>query len=251
MRECNTATTPIDLDVKMDNYETSKRCNIKDYQELMGRLMFLSAHTRPDISYALNCLSQFNTDPREMHMTGLKRVLRYLRGTIDYQLTFGNKCSRNEIVCETDASWDKTRDAKSFTGVLIYRNSDLIFWKCKKQTVVALSSTESEMEAMIEGVKEVIWTDRLLNVIGLGKELRKEVRCNSLNAVKLANGGNFKTKSKLLNRKCYFIKEAVKRDNMQVLHVPSDRMKADCLTKALSGPNLLKNVKGFMDVNNK
>jgi len=78
MIECNPVTTPIDINVKMDKeYE---------YQELLGRLMYISVHARPDISYAVSCLSQFNHNPKQMHMVALKRILRYLKGTIEYCL---------------------------------------------------------------------------------------------------------------------------------------------------------------------
>ena len=69
-----------------------------------------------------------------------------------------------------------------------------------------------------------------------------------MNAVKLANGGNFKTKTKLLNRKCYFIRETVYNYSVRVTHVPKESMDADCTTKALSELALLKNVNNFMCV---
>lgn len=114
--ECNSVSTPIDVNVKMDSYADSNKCNVKEYQELMGRLMFLSVNTTPDIAYTLSYLFQYNNDAREIHMRRLKRVLRYLRGTIDYRLCFGGKNIENRIDCETDMSWDTTIDAKSFTG---------------------------------------------------------------------------------------------------------------------------------------
>jgi len=250
MEECNTVTSPIDMNVKMEECEDSKCADTGIYQELMGRLMHLSVYTRPDISFALSCLSQFNSNPRVVHMSALKRILRYLRGTADYSLEFGKKSSVNRIECETDASWDRTKDAKSFTGLLMYKNGDLIHWKSKKQSMVALSSTESELDAMLEGMKEMIWTSRLLREIEWSEEMTKELRCDNLNAVRLANGGNFKTKSKLMNRKCHFIQEAVGEERIHVNHVSSSEMTADCLTKPLSGPTLLKNVRKFMKVMN-
>lgn len=247
MENCNSVRTPIDVNVKMDEYDDSEQADIHDYQELMGRLMYLSVYTRPDLSFALSCLSQFNKDPRMIHLSALKRILRYLKGTINYRLEFGQKNSTKKIICEADASWDRIKDAKSFTGVMIFSERNLIHWRSKKQSTVALSSTESELEAMLEGVKEVIWTSKLLQEMNLSEGMTRELRCDNLNAVRLANGGNFKTKSKLLNRKCCYIREAVKAEDITVKHVPSDSMRADCFTKPLSGPTLLNQVKGFMD----
>lgn len=247
MDECNSVSTPIDVNVKMDSYAESNKCNVKEYQELMGRLMFLSVNTRPDIAYTLSYLSQYNNDAREIHMRGLKRVLRYLRRTIDYRLCFGGKNIENRIDCETDGSWDATIDAKSFTGILIYRNGDLIQWRSRKQCLVALSSTESELEAMVEGMKDIVWIDRLLREITGCNKTTKEMKCDSLNVVRLANVGNYKSKSKLLNRKYHFVKECMKDNDIYVTHIPDADMRADCLTKALSGPKLHKNVKEIIE----
>ena len=73
-------------------------------------------------------------------------------------------------MCSTDASLDST--AKSFSGILIYRNGDLVHWRSKKQATVALSSTESELEAMMEGLKEIPWMSDLLNEIGMPCEYK-------------------------------------------------------------------------------
>ena len=135
-----------------------------------------------------------------------------LKGSIDYRLVFRGTDTTKGIECETDASWDRTKVAKSFTGLLVYVNSDLVPWKSKIQRGVALSSTESELEAMTEAVKEVVWFDGLLKDIGMGDKRTRKIRCDSLNAVKLANGGNYKTQSKLLNRKSYFIRETMKQE---------------------------------------
>ena len=61
-------STPIDMNVKVDSYADSNKCDVKEYQELMGRLMFLSVNTRPDIAYTLSYLSQYNNDAREIHI---------------------------------------------------------------------------------------------------------------------------------------------------------------------------------------
>lgn len=248
MTECNPVTTPIDVNVKMGNHEASHKTNEYEYQELLGRLMYVSVYARPDISYAVTCLSQFNNTPKQMHIVALKRVLRYLKGTLDYCLQYKGESSERIIGCDSDASWDSTKDAKSFTGLLVYRNGDLVHWRSKKQSITALSSTESELEAIVDGTKEVVWTYNLLSEIGKGQGVRKVMRCDNLNVVKLANGGNFKAKSKLLNRRCYYLRECVKGEKLEVVHVPNDRMIADSLTKPLSGPALLKNIKHFLKV---
>lgn len=77
--------------------------------------------------------------------------------------------------CESDASWDRTEDAKSFTELLLYVNGNLIHWRSRKQSMVALSSTESELEIMLEGLKEVVWSSRLIHEIESSEEVSKEL----------------------------------------------------------------------------
>ena len=75
----------------------------------------------------------------------------------------------------------------------------------------------------------------------------KEIKCDSLNVVRLANDGNYESRSKLLNRKYHFVKECMKDNDIYVTHVPGANMRADCLTKALSGPKLYKNINEIIE----
>jgi len=105
-----------------------------------------------------------------------------------------------------------------------------------------------ELETIIDGTKEVVWTYNLLNEIGKGQGIKRIIRCDNLNVVKLANGGNFKAKSKLMNRRCYYLKECVSGENLEVVHVSGDKMIADGLTKSLSRPALMKNISYFLKI---
>lgn len=86
------------------------------YRKLIGNLLYISQHTRPDITYAVNYLSRFQKNPSEDHYAGVKRVIRYLSGTIDYGLLF-IKDETEELLEYTDASWgEDIEDRKSTTG---------------------------------------------------------------------------------------------------------------------------------------
>ena len=89
----------------------------------------------------------------------------------------------------------------------------------------------------MEGLKEISSMSDLLNEIAMSCEY-KQLKWDNLNAVKLANSGNFKTKTKLLNRKCHFIRETVYNYSVRVPHVPKESTNADCMTKVLSGPSI-------------
>ncbi|XP_017753028.1 PREDICTED: uncharacterized mitochondrial protein AtMg00810-like [Eufriesea mexicana] len=126
MSHCNAESTSIDVNQKLNEDDVSPMSDEKNYQELLGRLMYLSVSTRPNISFALSCLSQFSKNPRTMHMNALKRELRYLKGTINYQMEYGNTNQKKGLKCNTDVSWDRTTDAKSCSCILVCRNGDLV-----------------------------------------------------------------------------------------------------------------------------
>ena len=100
---------------------------------------------------------------------------------------------------------------------------------------------------MVEGMKDVVWTDKLMKEITGNNKTTKEIKCDNLNMVRLANSGNYKSRLKLLNGKYHFVKECMRDNDIYVTHVPGPNMKADCLTKALSGLKLYKNIKDIIE----
>ncbi|CAH2102591.1 unnamed protein product [Euphydryas editha] len=114
------------------------------YRELIGGLMYLSVCTRPDISYALSQLSQFNTAFTKDHWLAAKRILRYLSGTTDYGLVYV-KTGNLDISVYADADWaNDLTDRKSYSGFVVKLGGSTVNWESRKQRCVALSSTEAE-----------------------------------------------------------------------------------------------------------
>ena len=93
--------TPMCTDTSIS--ENSPSVNQSLYQEIIGALLFLSTRTRLDVSAAVNILSGNTSDPRQEHFTAVKRVLRYLKGTIDFALKIGS--SPSGLVVFADADW--------------------------------------------------------------------------------------------------------------------------------------------------
>ena len=118
-----------------------------EYRMAIGSLQYLSL-TRPDVSFAVNKLSQFMHRPTTEHWTAIKRVLRYLSGTMSHGVFFPTKTS-TALHAFTDAYWAGNRDDYTSTGAyIVYLGSHPVAWSSKKQTGVARSSTEAEYRSV-------------------------------------------------------------------------------------------------------
>lgn len=118
------------------------------YREAIGRLMYASLATRPDISYAMLTLSRYMQEPRTTHWHATLRVFKYLKGTRDYSLTLGGR--NTHVTGYSDADWAQQMHRHSISGYAFFIGSGIVSWSSKKQPVITLSSTESEYVARID-----------------------------------------------------------------------------------------------------
>ncbi|CAL2268522.1 unnamed protein product [Prunus armeniaca] len=107
-----------------------------EYHELVGSLQYFTL-TRPDISFAVNTVAQFMSSPRSPHMVSIKRILHYVKGTIDFGLHFTPQSPSTRLIVYSDADWAECPDSShSTTGYLICLGSNLISWCPKKNWVL-------------------------------------------------------------------------------------------------------------------
>ena len=107
MEECNTVSTPMDKDVVFEKTDTKEVNKKSPYRELIGSLTYIASSTRPDIAHAVSVLDQFSESHKDIHWTAAKRVLRYLKSTINYSI-----CCRkgeSEVLGYVDADWGRCR----------------------------------------------------------------------------------------------------------------------------------------------
>ena len=131
-------------------------------------------NTRPDLCFAVNTLSQFMVEPRSVHWTAAKYILRYLAGTVDYGLDYRGSGGVS-LVGFTDSDWvGCVRDRKSTSGCCFSLGSVAVLWFSRKQKSVALSSAEAEYMASSQATCEALWLRKLL-VDLFDQELRPTV----------------------------------------------------------------------------
>ncbi|KMQ86503.1 retrovirus-related pol polyprotein from transposon tnt 1-94 [Lasius niger] len=201
--------------------------------------MYLSVCTRPDISFAVSYLSQFNDCYGETHWKAAKHVLRYLKGTESTGLNFPKR--HGPLTTYVDADWANCPlDRRSYTGFTFQIGRSLVSWESRKQRTVALSSTEAEYMALSEAAKEAICLRSSLIELGFEKMAQATFFCNSNGARMLAENPVHHNRSKHIDTKHHFVRDAVHRNKLTIKYVPTDEMAADALTKPLAGPKLKK-----------
>lgn len=203
------------------------------YQQLIGALMYLAVNSRPDIAFATSFLSQFNIDHTEQNWKSAKRILRYLKGSLDHALVYKGTGDIN-ITGYADAGWaNDAIDRKSYTGYVFMLANGPISWEVRKQRSVALSSTEAEYIALSESAKEAIHLKGLLNeLIKINKPIT--LYNDNQSAQKLVCNPIFHNRTKHVDIKYHFVREALERNEISVKYMSTDRMIADIFTKPLN-----------------
>ena len=159
MQECKPISTPITDPLEKDD-GFSKPVEPKKYQAMVGSLLYLAIATRPDISFSVGVISKFNSCPNESHLTAVKRIMRYLKGTLNLGLVYSMS---DEPYCMgySDADWTSdSNDGRSTTGNIFIMNGGPISWLSQKQSIVAQSTAEAEYVAMWSAAKQAVWLRR-------------------------------------------------------------------------------------------
>jgi hypothetical protein len=186
MENCNPAPTPLVLfeHLARDSGALLGPEDSSWYRSVVGSLQYLT-HTRPDISFAVNKVCQFLSQPTEVHWEAVKRILRYVKGTIDTGLHF-HKSSLLDVSIFTDADWAGcVDDRRSTGGYAVFVGPNLVSWSSKKQPTVSRSTTEVEYKALANGAAEAIWISSLLKELGVTQRHAPVLWCDNLGATYL------------------------------------------------------------------
>ena len=231
---CKPIATPVDVSQKLVNSEEdSELFDPETYQSAVGALLYLSTRTRPDISYAVSNISKFSSKPSKQHWQAVKRIFRYLNGTIDYGILY-EKEKISECFGYSDADWagDQT-DRKSTSGHCFTIGSGIVTWKSNKQTCVALSTAEAEYVALSSAAQEAVWMQKLLQEIKFAKAEPILIYEDNQSAIGLAKSSRHHVKSKHIDIKYNFIRSQVEEKRIIVEYCPTENMIADLFTKGL------------------
>ncbi|GJS61333.1 ribonuclease H-like domain-containing protein [Tanacetum coccineum] len=231
MLTCNPCRTPVDTDSKL----AAAGDPVSDptlYRRLAGALQYLT-FTRPDISYAVQQVCLFMHDPREPHFSALKRILRYVRGTLTSGLQLYSSTT-SSLVAYSDADWagcPTTR--RSTSGYCVFLGNNLLSWSSKRQFTLSRSSAEAEYRGVANAVAETCWLRNLLRELHTPLSTATIVYCDNVSAVYLSSNPVQHQRTKHIEIDIHFVRDLVTTGHIRVLHVPSRYQYADIFTKGL------------------
>ncbi|GAB1869619.1 Gag-pol polyprotein [Camponotus japonicus] len=244
--ECKAAKTPMEVNPWKEQDNLNKEnleCIIekKPYRELIGCLMYLMLTTRPDLSASVNYFSRFQSNATDLHWNGLKRILRYIRGTLNYGLFYRRSGSGNDaaLMGYADADWAGDADRKSTSGFLFRVYNATVLWATRKQTTVALSSTEAEYVALASAATELVWLQNLLRDFGVMFDGPTVIFEDNQSCIHLLDKWKHR-RLKHIDVKYNFIRELFANKVIDVKYVPSKEQVADIFTKGLTGELFIK-----------
>ncbi|KAK2373624.1 putative mitochondrial protein [Trifolium repens] len=235
MDTANGMPTPMASTLKLSKVGSIPVDDPTQFRSIVGALQYATL-TRPEIAYSVNKVCQFLSNPLEEHWKAVKRILRYLSGTLHYGLLIQVAPIDKPLTligfCDADWASDPD-DRRSTSGACIYVGPNLVSWWSKKQTLVARSNAEAEYRSLANLSLEILWLQSLLTELGC-KFYTPKILCDNLSTVSLAHNPTLHYRTKHMELDIFFVREKVLNRSLIVSHVPAQDQWADVLTKPLS-----------------
>ncbi|GJR38942.1 ribonuclease H-like domain-containing protein [Tanacetum coccineum] len=231
MVSCNPSRTPVDTESKL-GVDGDPVSDPTLYRSLAGSLQYLT-FTRPNISYAVQQVCLHMHDPWEPHLSALKRILRYVQGTLNYGLQLFSSSTTN-LVAYSDADWAGCPTTRRLTsGYCVFLGNNLLSWSAKRRAMLSRSNTEAECRGVANAVAKTCWLRNLLRELHTPLSSATLVYCDNISAVYLSSNPVQHQRTKHIEIDIHFIRDLVVAGQVRVLHIPSRYKFADIFTKGL------------------
>jgi hypothetical protein len=205
--------------------------NPHGYRSLVGAFHYLT-FTRPNISFSVHQVCQYMSTLTSTHLTAAKRILRYIRGTLNHGIAFNP--GPFHLSAYTDVDWaGDPDDRRSTSGYLVYLGSNPITWSAKKQPTVSRSSTKSEYRALAIASAELYWIRTLLKDLGIFLSHTPILWCDNVFALAIASNPVFHARTKHIEVDFHFVRERVLCKDLLVQFVSTIDQLANIFTKSL------------------
>lgn len=240
MADCSPNSTPLPAGINLtaddspSTEEERREMEKIPYREALGSLMWLQVSTRPDLSFTVNLLSRFSNNPGILHWNALKYTIGYIKGTLDYSITYYRDGSLHPHGY-VDADFAGDRDTRRSTeGYIFFVAGGAVSWASKRQETVALSTVEAEYMAFTRATQQALWMDKYLDEVGLSPERPAPILADNNSAIANSKNNKNHKRTKHIDVKHHFVKEKVDSNLVQFTYIPSKSNLADILTKPLA-----------------
>jgi hypothetical protein len=224
------ASTPMDPEKGLLKDAEGEDVDVHNYRSMIGSLMYLTS-SRPDIMFPVCVCARFQVNPKVSHLTAVKRIFRYLKGQPRLGLWYPRESSF-DLVAYSDSDYaGATLDRKSTTGGCQFLGCRLISWQCKKQTMVANSTTEAEYVASASCCGQVLWIQNQLLDYGYNF-LNTIIYIDNSSTICIIKNPVQHSKTKHIEIRHHFIRDCNEKRLIQVVKIDSEKNFTDLLTKA-------------------
>ncbi|GJW57833.1 retrovirus-related pol polyprotein from transposon TNT 1-94 [Tanacetum coccineum] len=228
---CDPVDTPMVEKSKLDEDKEGKAVDPSHYRGMIGTLLYLTA-SRPDLQFAICMCARYQARPTEKHLNAVKRIFRYLKGTVNRGLWYP-KDSSIALTAFADADHAGCQDTRrSTSGSMQFLGDRLISWSSKRQKSAAISSTEAEYIALSGCCAQILWMRSQLTDYGFGFN-KIPMYCDNKSAIALCCNNVQHSRSKHIDIRFHFIKEHVENGVIELYFVNTEYQLADIFTKAL------------------
>jgi histone deacetylase 1/2 len=235
MHNCKPVDTPLATSEKLSltNGDHLGAEDSTKYRSMVGALQYLTL-TRPYICFAVNKVCQFLHAPTTAHWSAVKRILRYVQGTLTTGLQV-RKSPSMIVSAFSDADWARcVDDRRSTGGFAVFFGANLISWSARKQPTVSRSSTEAEYKALANATAELMWVHKLLQELGVPHSPVARLWCDNLGAKYLSANLVFHARTKHIEIDFHFVRERVAQKLLDVRFISTNDQLADGFTKPIS-----------------
>ncbi|GJV45936.1 retrovirus-related pol polyprotein from transposon TNT 1-94 [Tanacetum coccineum] len=231
METCDPVGTPMEIKDKLDLDQNGSPVDATKYRSMIGALMYLTS-SRPDIVHATCLCARYQAKPTEKHLKEVKRIFRYLRGTVNMGLWY-TKDSGFELTGFSYADYARCKDTfKSTSGGAHFLGEKLVSWSSKKQDRTTLSTAEAKYVSLSACCAQVLWMRIQLTDYGFHFN-NIPIYCDLKSAIAISCNPVQHSQTKHIAVRYHFIKEHVEKGTIELYFVKTDYQLADLFTKAL------------------
>jgi hypothetical protein len=227
------ARTPMSTSVKMSADPLGTSVDQTLYRSMIGSLLYLTA-SRPDISFSVCVCARYQSNPKESHLTAVKRIIRYINGTVNYGIWY-SRDTNLELAGYSDADWaGNADDRKSTSGGCFYVGTNLVAWMSRKQNSISLSTAEAEYIAAGSCCTQLIWMKKLLSDYDIAHGTMI-IYCDNTSAINISKNPVQHSRTKHIDIRHHFLRDLVESKVISLDFVSTDNQLADLFTKPLDG----------------